>query len=75
MEGEGATVWAGWGDESAIDEPRGQELRPGTSHLDWVADGLVDREPFIHERDQIQDLPTWSQVEVSSQDLSRGGFQ
>lgn len=43
--------------------------------MDWVADGLVSREPFIHERDQIQDLPTWSQVEVSSQDLSRGGFQ
>lgn len=29
VEGEGATVWAGWGDEGAIDEPRGQELRPG----------------------------------------------
>lgn len=27
MGGEGATVSAGWGDEGAIDEPRGQELR------------------------------------------------
>jgi hypothetical protein len=60
--GEGAT---GWGHEDVLDKPGGQELdleaaELWTSWLSRVADGQVDREPFIYEKGKIQAqvLPT-----------------